>query len=109
RRALTNSLVFGAVGSVIGIAAVALASLWIVRSRSRLARIIDGAIKFPAMLSHLIIAVGFVLAFAGPPFSLGGTAIIMVGAYLALYIPQASVSADTAVAQVGKELPEASR
>ena len=109
RRALTNSLTFGVIGSLIGIAAVAFASLWIVRSRSRLARVIDGAIKFPAMLSHLIIAVGFVLAFAGPPFSLGGTAVIMVGAYLALYIPQASVSADTAVAQIGKELPEASR
>lgn len=109
RRALTNSLTFGAIGSVIGIAAVALASLWIVRSRSRFARVVDGAIKFPAMLSHLIIAVGFVLAFAGPPFQLGGTAIIMIGAYLALYIPQASVSADTAVAQIGQELPEASR
>jgi iron(III) transport system permease protein len=109
RRALGNSLTFGIVGSIIGIAAVALASLWIVRSRSRLARFFDGTIKFPAMLSHLIIAVGFVLAFAGPPFRLGGTAIIMVGAYLALYIPQASVSADTSVAQVGKELPEASR
>lgn len=109
RRALTNSLTFGVIGSIIGIAAVALASLWIVRSRSRVARFLDGTIKFPAMLSHLIIAVGFVLAFAGPPFQLGGTAIIMIGAYLALYIPQASVSADTAVAQVGKELPEASR
>lgn len=109
RRALSNSMSFGAIGSIIGIVAVALSSLWIVRSRTRSARFVDGAIKFPAMLSHLIIAVGFVLAFAGPPFNLGGTALIMVLAYLALYIPQASVSADAAVAQVGNELPEASR
>jgi len=109
RRALTNSLTFATIGSIIGIVAVAVASLWIVRSRSRAARVIDGSIKFPAMLSHLIIAVGFVLAFAGPPFHLGGTAVIMVLAYLALYIPQASVSSDAAVAQIGGELPEASR
>lgn len=109
RRALTNSLMYGTIGSVIGIVAVAIASLWIVRSRRRAARFIDGTIKFPAMLSHLIIAVGFVLAFAGPPLNLGGTAIIMIGAYLAIYIPQASISADTAVAQIGNELPEASR
>ncbi len=109
RRALSNSMSYGAIGSIIGIVAVAFASLWIVRSRTRSARFVDGAIKFPAMLSHLIIAVGFVLAFAGPPFNLGGTALIMVLAYLALYIPQASVSSDAAVAQVGKELPEASR
>lgn len=109
RRALTNSLTFATIGSVIGIVAVAMASLWIVRSRSRSARFLDGTIKFPAMLSHLVIAVGFVLAFAGPPFNLGGTAVIMVLAYLALYIPQASISSDAAVAQIGKELPEASR
>ncbi len=109
RRALTNSLTFATVGSIIGILAAAIASLWIVRSRSRAARVIDSTIKFPAMLSHLIIAVGFVLAFAGPPFHLGGTAVIMVLAYLALYIPQASISSDAAVAQIGGELPEASR
>jgi len=108
-RALTNSLTFGAIGSVVGISAVAIASLWIVRSRSRAAQVLDTTIKFPAMLSHLIIAVGFVLAFGGAPFNLGGTALIMVLAYLALYIPQASVTSDAAVAQIGKELPEASR
>lgn len=109
RRALTNSLTYATIGSVIGIALVALASLWIVRSRTRAARFLDGTIKFPAMVSHLIIAVGFVLAFAGPPFSLGGTAVIMIGAYIAIYLPQASISTDTSVAQVGRELPEASR
>ncbi len=109
RSALINSLTYGAIGSVIGIIVVAVASLWIVRSNGRFARIVDGAIKFPAMLSHLIIAVGVVLAFAGPPFNLGGTAIIMIGAYIALYLPQASITTDTAVAQIGKELPEASR
>lgn len=109
RRALTNSLIYATIGSVIGIALVALASLWIVRSRTRAARFLDGTIKFPAMVSNLIIAVGFVLAFAGPPFSLGGTAIIMIGAYIALYLPQASIATDTSVAQVGRELPEASR
>jgi iron(III) transport system permease protein len=109
RRALGNSLTFGAVGSVIGIIAVALASLYIVRSRTRTARIIDATIKFPSTLSHLVLAVGFVLVLAGPPLNLAGTAIILVLAYLALYAPQASVSADAAVGQIGKELPEAAR
>jgi iron(III) transport system permease protein len=97
------------VGSIVGIGAVAITSLWIVRSGSRAAQLLDTTIKFPAMLSHLVIAVGFVLAFGGLPFNLGGTALIMVLAYLALYIPQASVTSDAAVAQIGKELPEASR
>jgi iron(III) transport system permease protein len=109
RKAFQNSLTFAAVGSLIGILAAGIASLWIVRSRSRFARFVDGTIKFPSLLSHIVIAVGFVLAFAGPPFRLGGTAIILIGAYLALYLPQASITADTAVAQIAKELPEASR
>lgn len=109
RRAFQNSLTYGAVGSVIGILAAAFASLWIVRSRARFARIVDGSIKFPALVSHIVIAVGFVLAFAGEPFRLAGTGIILIGAYLALYLPQASVASDTAVAQVAPELDEASR
>jgi iron(III) transport system permease protein len=109
RRALTNSLTFGLIGSLVGIVAAALASLYIVRSRSRFARIIDGGIKFPSLLSHIVIAVGFVLAFGGEPFRLSGTAIILIGAYLALYLPQASIAADASVGQIARELPEASR
>ena len=109
RRALSNSLTYGAIGSIIGIVVVALASLYIVRSRTRTARALDASIKFPSSLSHLVIAVGFVLVFSGPPFNLGGTAAILILAYIALYAPQASVTADTAVGQIGKELPEASR
>ena len=109
RRALSNSLTYGAIGSIIGIVVVALASLYIVRSRTRTAQALDASIKFPSSLSHLVIAVGFVLVFSGPPFNLGGTAAILILAYIALYAPQASVTADTAVGQIGKELPEASR
>src|SRR6185436_3149171 len=62
-----------------------------------------------ATLSHIVIAVGFVLALGGRPFNLGGTVVILMLAYLALYFPQTSVATDNAVAQVGRELPEASR
>ena len=79
------------------------------RSGRASAACLDGAIKFPATLSHIVIAVGFVLALGGEPFNLGGTVVILMLAYLALYLPQTSVATDDAVAQVGRELPEASR
>lgn len=109
QQALQNSLMLGLVGATIGIAAAAIVSLYVVRSGSKLARFLDGAIKLPSTLSHIVIAVGFVLAFAGAPFHLGGTILILLLAYIALYLPQAAVSADTAVGQVGPELAEASR
>ena len=61
------------------------------------ARVVDGAIKFPATLSHIVLAVGFVLALGGEPFNLSGTILILMLAYLALYFPQTAVAADSAV------------
>lgn len=56
----------------------------------------------------MVIAVGILLLLARPPFDLGGTWLILLLGYLALYLPQASIAADAAVATIGKELGEAS-
>lgn len=108
QEALLNSLGLGLLGATIGIGVAAVVALYVSKA-GRLGRFLDGAIKFPSTLSHIVLAVGFVLALAGPPFELGGTLTILLLAYLALYLPQAAVAADAAVAQVGGELPEASR
>lgn len=107
RKALVNSLRLGVFGGLIGIVIAASISLFVVQS-PRSGRWIDGTIKAPAAISNIVLAVGFVLAFAGPPFNLSGTVIILLLAYLALYMPQASVASDAAAGQVGKELSEAS-
>jgi iron(III) transport system permease protein len=109
RKALIDSLELGLIVATVGIVAAALVSLFVVRAGPRLGRAVDGAIKFPATLSHIVIAVGFVLALGGKPFNLAGTTLILMLAYLALYFPQTAVAADNAVAQIGRELPEASR
>jgi iron(III) transport system permease protein len=109
RKALIDSLELGLIVATIGVLAAAVVSLFVVRTSPRVGRVVDGAIKFPATLSHIVLAVGFVLAFGGEPFNLAGTMLILMMAYLALYFPQTAVAADNAVAQVGRELPEASR
>ncbi len=109
REALFNSIKLGLVVATIGVFAAAVVSLFVVRTTPRLGRVVDGAIKFPATLSHIVLAVGFVLALGGEPFNLAGTTLILMLAYLALYFPQTAVAADSAVGQVGRELPEASR
>ena len=83
-----------------------LVSLFVVRTTPRLGRVVDGAIKFPATLSHIVLAVGFVLALGGEPFNLAGTILILMLAYLALYFPQTAVAADSAV---GAGRPRAAR
>ena len=64
--------------------------------------------KLPSVFPHLVLAVGFILVFTGPPFSLGGTTLILLMVYVTIYMPQGSVAADAAVSQIGSELPEAS-
>ena len=70
---------------------------------------LDGAIKFPATLSHIVIASGSCSRSAAGRSTSAARCVILMLAYLALYLPQTSVATDNAVAQVGRELPEASR
>lgn len=105
---IKNSVSISVLGATIGMIVAAMVSLVVMRRRGRLVQVMDGAIKLPSVFPHLVIAVGFILAFGGPPFKLGGTTVILLLAYISIYLPQGSVAADSAVAQVGRELSEAS-
>lgn len=107
--AVTNSLWIGVAGATIGMVAAAVIALYVLRSRGRVVRVLDAAVKLPSVFSHLVIAVGFILAFAGPPIWLGGTTMILLLVYISIYLPQGSVAADSAAAQVGGDLAEASQ
>ena len=65
-------------------------------------KVLDGAVKLPAAISSIVIAVGFLLAFSGPPFNLNGSLLILLLAYLVLYMPQGSVAADAAACAGGR-------
>lgn len=106
--ALRNSIVLGLVGATIGTIAAATLALFVRKYGGAASAVVDAVVKLPASVSSIVLAVGFILAFSGPPFNLNGTFLILLLGYLVLYMPQASVAADAAAAQVGKELTEAS-
>jgi iron(III) transport system permease protein len=108
QRSLKNSLRLALVGATSTVVIVSLVSLRLRKSKGRMFRLIDGIIKFPAAVSHIVMAVGFLLAFAGPPFKLAGSFTILLLVYIVMYMPQASIFADAAAAQLGDELPDAS-
>ncbi|RAY15875.1 iron ABC transporter permease [Actinomadura craniellae] len=109
QEALVNSLLLGVAGATIGMLAAAVVSMLVRRSGRGAGLLVDAAIKFPPTLSHLVIAVGFVLAFSGAPFYMGGTLWILLLAYVSLHMPQATTASDAAISQIGAELTEASR
>ena len=106
--ALSTSIRLALTGATLGMLVASIISLFL-RQKRRGGRLVDAVIKAPAVFSPVVVGLGFVLAFSGAPFSLNGTFMILLLCYLVLFIPQGTVSADAAAAQVGEELPEASR
>lgn len=108
-RSLANSLSLAVFDATIAMLIAAVFANYLRNSSSRWAQTLDGIIKLPSALSAIVIGLGFVLAFAGPPFRLGNTFAILLLCYVVLFLPQATISADAAAAQIDKQLTEASR
>lgn len=110
REALRNSIVLALMGATVG---VLVAAVIVAYSQRRLgnpfARGADTSLKLPGAVSHILIGVAFITAFAGPPFGWHGTLLILLLAYIVVNMPQASVNAGAAFAQVDASLMEASR
>ncbi len=113
-RALQTSVMLGLVGGAIAVAICVLINIAKRRTSfgsilgPRLARVVDGIMRLPAAFSAIVIALGFIVAFSGPPFNLNGTAAILLLCYLVNFMPQASTTVGNAMSQVGNDLTEAS-
>jgi len=109
RAALGNSLQLGLIAATV---LIAYATITVIYVNQRRNGVVTGAVrlgtKLPSAISHLVIAISLLIALGGAPFFLNGTYAILIIAYLVIYIPQASISAEAARAQVGPELLEAS-
>ncbi|WP_127817930.1 ABC transporter permease [Microbacterium sp. CPCC 204701] len=108
QRSLMNSVMFGIQGGLIVMVVATIVAMYLARNSGFLAKVVDNVSRLPATIPHLVVAVAFVAAFAGPPFMLSGTSFILIAAYIVMYLPQAVVSANSAVAQVGNDIVEAS-
>lgn len=109
RHALRNSVLLGATGATGGMLLAAIVAYFARPRYAGVGRWIDGVSKLPGALSHVVLAMGFVAAFVGPPFRLGGSMLLLLGGYLALYMPQASETASSALFRVGSPMFEAAR
>jgi iron(III) transport system permease protein len=107
--ALRNSLVLAVVVATVATVLSGVLAVYVKRLSARgVARAVDGVVKLPATVSHVVMAVGVLVALGGAPFHLAGTTSILFIAYLVLYMPQASIAARAAADQVGDDLVEAS-
>lgn len=106
--AMRNSVILAASVASVAVFVAGLVGLWSARSRSAVSDTVDVAMKLPAAFSGLILALGALVAFGGPPFELGSTIWILFLAYIVIVMPLATVVIDASVSQIGRELSEAS-
>lgn len=107
RAGFFDSLKLGAIGGTIVMAMAAVMIIYAFERRGVVGKIIFGVTKLPAAISPIVIAVGVLLTFAGSPFRLASSLVILLLAYVVMFMPQASIAAEVARGQVGDELLEA--
>lgn len=109
RSAIFNSVVFAAL-SAVGAILLALAIAYIVKRN--LLRF-GGALAFmcmaPFVIPGVVLAIGFYAAYAAPPLALGGTALIIVLAFLTRLLPIAYQNSAAGIASIHPEMEEAVR
>jgi iron(III) transport system permease protein len=106
--AFGNSIFLGVVGATIAMLIAAIIVFANRRLNRTVSRAIQAVTKLPSAFSHVVLGVAFIGVFVGAPFSLQGTLLLLFIGYLVVYLPQASLSAESAMGQIGSDLVEAS-
>jgi iron(III) transport system permease protein len=105
---IINSVLLGVVGGIV-IMAVAQLLAYGQLLFPRFGGLLDGLVKAPAAIASILLAMGILLTFGGPPFNFSGSyELLFIGFFLA-FLPFASVVANAGLLQMGKDVIEASQ
>lgn len=107
-QALQNSLTLAVLGGTLCML-LAVLVVHTIGNHKRIGSYLSAVTRIPGTLSNVFLAIAILAFFAGPPLRWGGTFMILLFAYVIIYITQATVSTESAALQVGSDLKEASR
>jgi iron(III) transport system permease protein len=109
RSAIFNSVAYASISAVCAIA-LALAIAYIVRrDLLRFGGILAFLCMAPFVIPGVVLAIGFYAAYAAPPLALGGTALIIILAFLTRLLPIAYQNSAAGIASIHPEMEEAVR
>lgn len=106
--AITNTYLFGLEAIVVVVICGILISYLSVRKRSALTGALDVLTMFPYIIPGSVLGISFLYAFNGPPFLLGGTAIIMIISLSIRRMPYTIRSSTAIIGQISPSIEEAS-
>lgn len=108
-QALFNSLFLGAIAATVSIILMATLVALTQFGKAAQRRVVDALATLPSTIPSIVLGVAFLFALGGPPFSLQGTVILLILAYVVEFMPYAIRAVQSALADVGADLPDASR
>lgn len=108
-RGIVNSFRLAAAAGMCAVIVGAAVAYIDLRTRARGRRLLDYLAILPLGLPGTVMAVGVLLAFIRPPFSIYGTIWILLIAYVARFVPLATRSANASLRQIDTSLEDAAR
>lgn len=105
-RALRNSLMLGTGAATAIVLLTAIASWFVVRSRTRGRWLVDNLASIPLIIPGLVVGVALLVIYIRTPVPIYGTIWILFIAYLTRYVPYGMRYSSTSMYQVGSELEE---
>jgi iron(III) transport system permease protein len=106
--ALQNSFLLGLGCGLLTVIAGLMIIIYKTLYPGKIASAADGIAKITGAFSSTVLGVGFILAFAGPPFKFGSTVWILVISYLIVMLRFSVLQLESARAQISESLTEAS-
>jgi iron(III) transport system permease protein len=109
RGAILNSLLYSTAAACAAVALAFLAAYMANRRLARGSRLLGYLAMAPYAIPGIVLAIGFLSAYARPPLFLYGTAWIMILAFTSRFLPVAYATGDAALKSVHPELEDAAR
>jgi iron(III) transport system permease protein len=109
RGAIVNSLLYSTAAACAAVTLAFLTAYMVNRRLARGAHLLGYLAMAPYVIPGIVLAIGFLSAYARPPLFLYGTAWIMILAFTSRFLPIAYASGDAALKSVHPELEDAAR
>jgi iron(III) transport system permease protein len=109
RRAIVNSLVYAGSAATICMLLGTIVAYIVERRLLKGAHIIAVLVTIPIIIPGIVLSVGFFSAYTRPPFSLYGTAAIIIAAFVATFLPIAYSQAGSILKGISPDLERAAR
>jgi iron(III) transport system permease protein len=104
-----NTVWFSAVAATAAVAIALLVAYIVTRRLVPMGDVLGFMAMAPFVIPGIVMAIGFYAAYAGPPLSLYGTALLIILAFTARFLPIAYANAGAAIRAVHPEMEEAAR